>query len=260
MTQPERPVTEDDLHAYVDQRLDAHRRAAVADHLAADPEAATRVAAYAAQRAGLRAALAGRAAEPVPARLDLGVILRQRQQQRRAWWRVAAAAVLALGVGGSAGWIGHAVLRSRPTVLTVLMQEAVANHVVYSSDRRRPTELGADQRDDLARWVSNRLHLPVTPPDLTADGFRFIGGRLAATPEGPAGLFMYQNAAGLRLTVFVRPVASAKPVPMSRVQAEQLGGCAWIQHGVGYSVISDMPEDALDRIAIQVQRQVEGPV
>ena len=37
------PITEDDLHAYVDDQLDATRRIEVEEHLAHNPEAAARV-------------------------------------------------------------------------------------------------------------------------------------------------------------------------------------------------------------------------
>ena len=43
----------------------------------------------------------------------------------------------------------------------------------------------------------NRLNHQVTPPDLSADGYTYIGGRLAATPDGPAGMFMYDAATAL---------------------------------------------------------------
>ena len=86
---------------------------------------------------------------------------------------------------------GRLVPARRPSspqrTLPLLTQDAVANHMVYSADKRRPTELGATQRDDLARWVSNRLNHPVAPPDLSAEGYSYMGGRLAATSDGPAG-------------------------------------------------------------------------
>src|SRR6478609_3203207 len=62
MTAAERPISEDELHGYVDGRLEAARRQEVERYLDAQPELSRRVAAYRAQRHDLRAALAGRAA------------------------------------------------------------------------------------------------------------------------------------------------------------------------------------------------------
>ena len=41
-----RPITEDDLHAYADQLLEPERRAQVAAYLEAHPDVAKRVAAF----------------------------------------------------------------------------------------------------------------------------------------------------------------------------------------------------------------------
>lgn len=251
-----RVVPEEDLQAYVDNLLDADRRAVVARFLQESPDTAARVAAYCAQREALRAALASQAAAPRPPQLDVHMLVEQRLARRSALWRTAAAVVLALGLGGSGGWVLHGVLAPPPGNVSLLVQEAVANHIVYTADRRRPTELGADQREDLARWVSNRLNRPVAPPDLSSAGYHYMGGRLAATPEGPAGMFMYQNDGGLRLTVFVRPVGSVLNVPMEHVEAGKLGGCAWIDKGVGYTVVAAMPSHDLRQIAVQIQQQL----
>lgn len=253
------PITEDDLHGWVDNQLDPERRTQVQRHLDENPAEAERVAAYVAQRQALRAALASATGGAIPARLNPHILREQRLWRRRMLWRAAAAVVLALGLGGGGGWVLRGTLAPNETDIATLVREAVANHVVYTADRRRPTELGEDQRDDLARWVSNRLNHKVAPPDLSDSGFRYIGGRLAATPEGPAGMFMYQNAAGIRLTVFVRPDANARNTPLAPVDGKPMGGAAWIDKGVGYSVVAPVPADELRRIAEQVKRVLGGP-
>jgi anti-sigma factor RsiW len=253
------PITEDDLHGFVDNQLDPDRRLLVQRHLDENPAAAERIAAYLAQRQALRAALASATGGAIPARLNPRVLREQRLWRRRMLWRSAAAVVFALGLGGGGGWVLRGMLAPDETDIATLVREAVANHVVYTADRRRPTELGEDQRDDLARWVSNRLNHKVAPPDLSDSGFRYIGGRLAATPEGPAGMFMYQNAAGIRLTVFVRPDANARNTPLAPVEGKPMGGAAWIDKGVGYSVVAPVPADELRRIAEQVKRVLGGP-
>jgi anti-sigma factor RsiW len=250
------PIPEADLHAYVDGELSPERQAAVARQLQEQPESAASVAAYAAQREALRAAFAAIAAEPVPARLDLQNLVAERLAQRRTAWRAAAAVLLAFLVGGGGGWALHARFGASPNDLTLLAQEAIANHEVYAADKKRPTELGAEQRDDLARWVSNRLGRPVAPPDMSATGFRYIGGRLAATTEGPAGQFMYQNAEGARLTVFVLPMRHAPDTTLHMVDVGAMDGCAWIDKGVGYTVVAPVSPEALHNLAEDVRHQL----
>lgn len=251
-----RPVTEEDLHAYVDGLLPPDRHAEVARYLDDQPEVADRVAAYRAQREGLRAALAGMASEPIPPHLDLQLLVQQRLSERRTIWRVAAAVLLAFALGGAGGWLGHARYGFSPNALTELARDAVANHVVYTADRRRPTELGAEQRQDLARWVSNRLNHVVAPPDMSNMGYHYMGGRLAATPQGPAGLFMYQDDEGVRLTVFVLPMRGADHADMRDVDVGGMLGCAWIDKGIGYTVVAPVPAPELRHLADHVRRQL----
>jgi anti-sigma factor RsiW len=172
---------------------------------------------------------------------------------------VAAAALLAFGLGGAGGWFLRGDQRPSVTAIALLEQQAVANHVVYTADQRRPTELGAQQREDLARWVSNRLKRPVSPPDLSDFGYNYIGGRLAATPDGPAGLFMYDGPGAVRLTVFVLPLQQAGNRPIQQFGVNQVDGWAWIDNGIGYSVAGKLPADELRRVAGAVQKVFGGP-
>jgi anti-sigma factor RsiW len=257
VSDPSRPIAEEDLHAWVDGQLDADRQPAVSRYLQDHPDIARRVAVWRGQRGALRAAFAAVSDEPIPSRLQLDRLIRL--ARRGAIWRTAASVLLAFGLGSAAGWLLHSGLQPPGTAaITLLAQQAVSNHVVYTADRRRPTELGAQQRDDLARWVSNRLNHQVEPPDLSADGFSYMGGRLAATPDGPAGLFMYDGPQSVRLTVFVLPLKTAGEMPIQHVDFAHVDGCAWIDKGIGYTVVGKLPPSELRRIAEQVRQQLSG--
>ena len=205
MSDTPHPIAEDDLHGFVDHRLDPDRRLLAQRYLAENPAEAERIAAYVAQRETLRAALASATGGTIPARLNPHLLMAQRVWRRRMLWRSAAAVLLALGLGGGGGWALRGVLAPAETDVAALMREAVANHVVYTADRRRPTELGEDQRDDLARWVSNRLNHKVAPPareamkanmeelihhfKLFTEGFHVPEGEAYAAVEHPKGEF-----------------------------------------------------------------------
>ena len=84
------PVTEEELHAYVDGELPADRKEAVADWLAAHPEQAATVAIWRAQAEAITARYAAAAEEPVPARSKPDQIMRHSGTSRRcmaAFWR-----------------------------------------------------------------------------------------------------------------------------------------------------------------------------
>jgi len=95
------PVTESELHAYVDGALPAERAAEVEAYLVEHPEDAARVAAYREQIAALHREFDPVIAEPLPRRLEAP----------RPWWtrllsRYAAVAAW-IALGGVAGWQLH---------------------------------------------------------------------------------------------------------------------------------------------------------
>ena len=155
MAAAEMPISTDELHAYVDARLDADRRQAVERYLEAEPELARRVASYRNQRDALRAAFVPLADNPIPPDLNLDRLLEARLQRRPIWWAAAAAAVLCLGLGGTAGWyLGTSPRQSRNELaMSLLLQQAMASHAVYADDRRHPIEVAAADREHLSQWL-----------------------------------------------------------------------------------------------------------
>ena len=258
MTAADRPISEDELHAYVDGRLAPSRRQEVEHYLAAQPELSRRVAAYRAQREGLQAALAARAAEPIPPELNLSRLLEARLRQRNAWWRLAASVLLCLGLGGAAGWYlgSPATLGRTAMAMSLLQQQAMASYSVYAADRRHPIEVAASERDHLTQWLSNRLRRSVAPPDLSAHGYRLLGGRLLATERGgAAALFVYDDAQGNRLSVLMRPMAPELSAARSDISQGAVSNCSWIDKGIGYGVVAVASDATLDQVADQISRQ-----
>jgi len=260
MAAAEGPISADELHAYVDGRLDADRRQEIERYLGAQPALAQRVSAYSAQRDSLRAAFASSAVTPTPPELNLNRLLEARLRQRPgwAWWRVAAIVVLCLGLGGASGWyLGAMPTQTRvQQAVSLLQQQALASHTVYAVDRRHPIEVAAAEKDHLSQWLSNRLRRNVVPPDLSALGYRLLGGRLLATEHGgAAALFVYDDADGNRLTVLLRPMAPELHAARSDIAQGSLNGCTWIATGMGYAVVGPASDQMLDRVANDIRRQ-----
>ena len=257
-------VTEDHLHAYIDGALSPDRRLEVETFLASDEIAAQRVARFAAQRAALRAALAPIAAEPIPPALHLGRLIARRGRAAAApWlsdWRSAAAAVLILGIGGAGGWSMREATQSPPNGLAALAQEASATYAAYAPDPMHPVEFRAADKDELLRWIGDRLHRGVTAPDLTASGFRFMGGRLVVTPHGPAGMLMYDDDHGTRIAMVVRPMANPLTTRMSEHDQGDLSGFAWSDQGLGYSLVGPTDAKSLHPIADEMRRQIDQKI
>src|SRR5712692_5639790 len=116
MVDRDTPVTDDELHAYVDGELPADRRKTVEAWLATHPEDAARVASWRAHAELIRVRYGGVARNPVPTRLDLDGLARA---DRKWTWLAAAAVLLAFVAGGATGWFGRGVLEAPVPAKTV---------------------------------------------------------------------------------------------------------------------------------------------
>ncbi len=250
------PIGEDDLHAYVDGFLDPGRRSVVERYLEEHPEAAARVAGWQAASQALRDALAWKAREPVPAGLSVARLLEMRAG-RRGWarWQMAASIVLALVLGGGAGWFAHG--PSGPQGIMSVGMEAVAAQRVFATDPMHPVEFGTEHEAQMVNWLSDRLGRSVSPPDLSKSGYRLIGGRLLATQQGPACMFLYSNARGDRITLFIRPMEQrGMNTPMQQVHGNDATGFVWAHDGLGISVIGSEPMPVLHTVSTQVWHEM----
>lgn len=250
------PISDDDLHRFVDGRLDPTRQTEVGAYLEAHPDVARRVEGYRRQRDMLRAALAPVAEEPLPPQLDLaGIIEAHRRPSLRPVWGIVAAAAVLFCLGLAGGWWLHDLTPAPTSGVTALAHEATETYAVYAPDHVRPVELRATDQRELRSWVSQRLGRPVPVPDLANSGYRFMGGRLVATAHGPAALFMYDDDHGTRLVVLTRPMAVEGNTAMSPVAEGDVNGYAWSAQGLGYSLVGRAPAQILHRLADEVRRQ-----
>src|SRR2546430_11491046 len=104
MTDPRIPVTEDELHAYVDNELPAERRGDVEAWLAAHPDDAERVRSWRAIAEMLHARHDAVANQPGPKRFELEPLERQ---PRQLVFGAVAETLVAIVSRGRAGLAGH---------------------------------------------------------------------------------------------------------------------------------------------------------
>lgn len=253
-----RAILEDDLHAFVDDRLSEERRREVQAYLDHSPQAADWVARLRGQRQALRGAFSGVAQEPIPSRLNLRRLVEERRAtQRRAQpWKIAAAVVLTLGLGGAGGWFARGESEAPSAGIASLSREASASYATYALDATRPVEIDGAHKAQLANWVSARLQRPVPVPDLSASGYGLVGGRLVATEHGPAALFLYDDGNGTRLAVLARPMSVERNTPEMRRNEGRFGGYSWADDGLGYGVVGNTAAGDLHPLADEVRKQV----
>jgi anti-sigma factor RsiW len=253
MIDRESPVTEDELHAYVDGELPADRQAAVEAWLAAHPEDGSRVSAWRAQSELIKSRYSGVALEPSPVRLDLA---RLRRLERR-WTRsAAAAAIVAFVIGGLLGWFGREMVEGGAALSKTLTTDAIDAHKLYVVEVRHPVEVPGAEAAHLVQWLSKRLGYDLRAPDLDAIGLKLVGGRLLPGPSGAAGFLMYEGPSGERFTLYCARWDAPETALRYR-DAGQVAAFYWIDDHKAYVMSGPADRDRLLKIAQSAYDQLE---
>ncbi|MCS3806874.1 anti-sigma factor RsiW [Chromobacterium alkanivorans] len=259
-------VTEQELQAYLDDALPLERRAAVEAYLENHPEARERLRTYRRLQDDIGALFEPALLEPVPPRLLAAALPPPQRGWRVQWWQGAAASLLMLVLGGGGGWLLRGQLQAPAAqwVAAADSQEplprlAAMAHVVYSPDVKRPVEIDAEHQDQLVAWLSKRLQSRVKPPLLSAQGYELIGGRLLPGEQGPVAQFMYHNAAGQRMTLYVATTATPRRDAGFRFASQgPVNVFYWWDGRFAYALSAGLGQAELGRLAEAAQRQLRA--
>ena len=253
MTDQNIPVTEDELHAYVDNELPAERHGAVEAWLAAHPGDAERVNSWRTMNEALHAKYDGIADEPVPARLSIDALA---QTPRRWMMGAIAAALIAFAAGSGVGWMAHSASVRQSSMFANFTGDALDAHRLYAVEVRHPVEVAGSERAHLQQWLSKRCGYEVRAPELEATGLKLVGGRLLPGPTGPAAFLMYENTSGERFTIYASR-AKTETTQMRYAVNDGNGALFWADRGVGYVVSGPTDRDRLNHVAQMVYDQNE---
>ena len=190
--------------------------------------------------------------EPIPARMYL----------KRPLWhdyaRAAAFITVGIAIGLAAPYL-HSTPPSPAFSSTPLPVRAARAHMVYTPEVRHPVEVDAKERDHLVKWLSKRLDIQLKVPILATEGFELLGGRLLPGPDGPVAQFMYQDASGKRLTLYVTRRNHAEELTAFRfAQDGPVSVFYWIDRDCGYALSGEIDKAQLARVATLVHRQLES--
>jgi anti-sigma factor RsiW len=252
MTNPKIPVTEDELHAYVDNELPAERRSDVEAWLVAHPDDAERVRSWRAMAEALHARYDSIADEPVPKRLEIERLVRQ---PRKWFYGAIAATLVAFIAGGGVGWLARGASAS-PSAFKNFTVDALDAHRLYVVEVRHPVEVPGSERAHLQQWLTKRCGWDVHAPELGETGLKLVGGRLLPGPTGPASFLMYESASGERFTIYTARAATVT-TQMRYATQDNDGALFWAERGVGYVVSGGSDRARLTQVARLVYDQTE---
>ena len=283
------PITEAELHAFIDGQLPTERVAQIHAYLQTRPDEIQRLEDFRAQKHALHRMFDPVLSEPVPPRLQ-----RTAAQPPTPWYQQRlAAGILIACVSGAAGWGLHGVTRpssgllaqSKPGINATapsgpaargFVQRAAVAHAVYSVDQRRAVELDAAHEDQLITWLSKRMARPMKAPHLQALGYSLEGGRLLPGAKSPVAQFMYRRANSEttqgRLTLYVSSeigdLGNSTPLPslaregqntaaaFSFAQQGDLKLFYWVDGPWGYAISAETDTKDLTRVSSEVYRQL----
>lgn len=257
------PIGEDDLQALIDGRLTDARRAQVDAYLAEHSEIENRVAEDRGYRDALRAELAEKFAEPIPARLRIASLRAARSDAIIGRLRATAAAIAIFFIGVGIGWVAgrSAPGATRPVPAAgseaAVARDATVAYRTFVVEVVHPVEVGAAHEGHLLKWLSKRLGRRLLAPDLSQFGYRLIGGRLLPADGGAAAQLMYQDASGKRLTVYIEAARGNETAFRFREEGK-VSTFTWIDRGFGFAVTAPAGRAELLPIAEAVYRNLEG--
>lgn len=118
-----------------------------------------------------------------------------------------------------------------------------------------PVEVKADQKPHLVQWLSKRMGEKVIVPDLGAQGFSLMGGRIVPTGGTPAALLMYDDAQGTRLTLYSR-LGGGSQTGFRYARQDDVAAVSWADDECSYVVAARIDEARLLSVAEAVDAQL----
>ncbi|SAK46788.1 transmembrane transcriptional regulator (anti-sigma factor) [Caballeronia hypogeia] len=263
MSDQQAPISEEELHAYVDGALSAERREQVERAIELNPALAARVSDYFSLNNMFHERYDRVLNEPIPARLRT---LKKRRWPGAANWPrfagMAAALVLGIGIGVGTN-IGRDVSKMSNTRavstdgMEGMARQAAIAHVVYMPAVDRPLDIGRDREQDFVQYLSNKLGTDVHPPMLTKSGFELMGGRILPGENGDVAQFMYRDAKGERVTLCIsHRRTSANTTAFKLYQDGPVNVFYWIDGDFGYAVSGGIDRKVMLELAHDIYAQL----
>ena len=195
-----------------------------------------------------------------PGRLCVRRMAAERRAKRARRLTAAGIVMLIALLGFVGGWIGHGLFHQHTFIACSFAEDAAAAHKVFAVETRHPVEVTAAESAHLTAWLSKRLNIPVAQADLSGAGFKLIGGRLLSSrSDAPAALLMYQDAEGVRATLYLAQNRGAGPASFCFFSSGEgrAESVSWFDRDISYGLTGAFDREMLLKLAKGVVKAMD---
>ena len=225
------------LHALLDGELDAANASALERHLEACPGCAQRLAALQALHERLARMPRVAAPEPLKARIEAMIATEQRKMARPR---------RSARPGLFAGWIaaGAMTLVAASLVVTPLasgpsLPQQLADAHAHSLLADHLVDIPTSDRHVIRPWFDGKIGFAPPPaPDLKAEGFPLVGGRLDYAEGKPIAALVYRRREHV-INLFVLPATGGLQWPRLGPPPGGYAMLHWSDKGLDYWAVTD---------------------
>src|SRR5262249_51149829 len=132
-----------------------------------------------------------------------------------------------------------------------LLGEVVTAHL-RSLQAEHLTDVPSSDQHTVKPWFTGRLDVAPPVPDLTAQGFRLIGGRLDYVDGKPIAAIIYQRRAHV-INLFVAQALGSAPFSGQSKSIQGFNLLRWNEQGLDLVAISDVNADELKEFSEKFQ-------
>ncbi|SDF58209.1 Transmembrane transcriptional regulator (anti-sigma factor RsiW) [Limimonas halophila] len=250
-------ITDLDLLAYADGRLDAGRAARVEAYLAERPALRDQIADFARQNADLHACFDRYAEAEIPERMR--AVLNGARTERPRWpsaaMRAAAAVVLMLAAGVG-GWYAGAGGMLQPDGSRDLVARTASLH--EGEPATEPVSAGTPEGTAVLDSLRERAALPARAPELRRHGYRLMKVERVEM-QGTRGVVLHYDGRGeQRVDVVLRPRWDETPARVETTTRGDVGLAHWREGPLEVAVAGPRDERELRDLAQALRRSLRA--
>lgn len=161
-----------------------------------------------------------------------------------------AGALLLICVTGFTGWSATELIQDKSA------QGALVEYLVTAAGQaQKPVLTAPPISTDPAIGASVRSGMGRSRVDLSTSGFRLKSASIAPGSDVLTTLLVYVNAEGRILALTVRPDAGTAHASITEMARAHVTVFTWVDNGISYKLVSDMPASVLFMIAVEAHKQ-----